>query len=52
MPRVKRANTKALRKASEKAQNIQLAVKAYKKPISDLLLPAAASQALQLVKEQ
>ena len=51
MPRVKRANTKALRKASEKAQNIQLAVKAYKKPISNLLLPAAASQALQLVKE-
>jgi hypothetical protein len=51
MPRVKRANTKALKKAFEKAQNIQLAVKAYKKPIFNLLLPAAASQALQLVKE-
>ena len=43
MPRDKRANTKALRKASEKAQNIQLAVKAYKKPTFDLLLPAAVS---------
>ena len=41
MPRVKKANTKALRKATEKAQNIQLTVKAYKEPTSGLLLPAA-----------
>ena len=43
MPRVKRANTKALRKAAEKAQNIQLAVKTYKEPNSDFFLFAAAS---------
>jgi hypothetical protein len=52
MPRVKRANIKVFRKAAEKAQNIQLAVKAYKEPISDLLLSAAASYVLQLFKEQ
>ena len=33
MPRIKKANTKALRKATEKAQNIQLTVKAYKEPV-------------------
>jgi hypothetical protein len=43
MPKVKKANPKALKKAAEKARNIQLAVKAYKDPISSLLLRAAAS---------
>jgi hypothetical protein len=43
MPKVKKANTKIVRKAVEKAQNIQLAVKAYKNPTSSLLLRAAAS---------
>ena len=43
MPRVKKANTKALRKATEKVQNIQLTVKAYKEPNSDFFLFAAVS---------
>ena len=43
MPKVKKANTKTVRKAVEKAQNIQLAVKAYKDPTSSLLLRAAIS---------
>jgi hypothetical protein len=43
MPRVKKANPKALRKAAEKARNIQLAVEAYKDLISGFLLRAAAS---------
>ena len=43
MPRVKKANPKALRKAAEKARNIQLAVEAYKDPTSGLSLRAAAS---------
>ena len=43
MPKVKKANTKIVRKAVEKAQNIQLAVKAYKDPTSGLSLRAAAS---------
>jgi hypothetical protein len=43
MPKVKKANTKTVRKAVEKAQNIQLAVKAYKDPTSGLSLRAATS---------
>jgi hypothetical protein len=43
MPRVKRANPKALRKAAEKALNIQLAVKAYKDPSNDLSLRVVAA---------
>jgi hypothetical protein len=43
MPKVKKANTKTVRKADEKAQNIQLAVKAYKDPTSGLSLRAAVS---------
>jgi hypothetical protein len=43
MPRVKKANPKALRKAAEKALNIQLAVKAYKDPSNDLSLRDAAA---------
>ena len=43
MPKVEEPNTKAVRKALKKAKNIQLAVKAYKDPISGLLLRAAAS---------
>jgi hypothetical protein len=43
MPKVKKANPKALRKAAKKARNIQLAVEAYKNPISGLSLRAAAS---------
>jgi hypothetical protein len=35
MPRVKKANPKALRKAAEKARNIQLAMEAYKDLTSD-----------------
>src|SRR5258708_14860869 len=43
MPKVEEPNTKAVRKALEKAKNIQLAVKAYKDPTSGLSLRAAAS---------
>ena len=43
MPRVKRANPKALRKAAEKALNIQLAVKAYKDPSNNLSSRAVAA---------
>jgi hypothetical protein len=43
MPKIKKANPKALRKAAEKARNIQLAVEAYKDPTSGLSLRAAAS---------
>jgi hypothetical protein len=43
MPRVKKANLKAFRKAAEKTRNIQLAVEAYKNLISGLSLRAAAS---------
>ena len=43
MPRVKKANPKAVRKAAEKAKNIQLAVQAYKDPKNGLSLRAAAA---------
>ncbi len=43
MPKVEEPNTKAVRKALEKAKNIQLAVKVYKDPTSGLSLRAAAS---------
>jgi len=43
MLKVKKANTKIVRKTVKKAQNIQLAMKAYKNPTSSLLLRAAAS---------
>jgi hypothetical protein len=42
MPKVKKANIKTFKRVTEKAQNIQLTVKAYKEPISSLLLSAAA----------
>jgi hypothetical protein len=42
MPKVIKANSKAIRKSVEKAKNMQLAVQAYKNPFSDLLLRAAA----------
>ena len=43
MPKVKKTNTKTVKKAVEKTQNIQLAIKAYKDPTSNLSLRAAAS---------
>jgi hypothetical protein len=43
MPKVIKANSKAIRKSVEKAKNIQLAVQAYKDPFSGLSLRAAAS---------
>jgi hypothetical protein len=43
MPKVKKTNTKTVKKTVKKAQNIQLAVKAYKDPTSDLSLRAATS---------
>jgi hypothetical protein len=42
MPKVIKANSKAIRKSVEKAKNIQLAIQAYKDPFSDLSLRAAA----------
>jgi hypothetical protein len=41
MPKVIKANSKAIRKSVEKTKNIQLAVQAYKNPSSDLSLRAA-----------
>ncbi len=43
MPKVKKANTKTIRKAVKKTQNIQLLVKAYKNLIFSLFLRATAS---------
>jgi hypothetical protein len=43
MPKVIKANSKAIRKSVKKAKNIQLAVQAYKDPSSGLSLRAAAS---------
>jgi hypothetical protein len=42
MPKVIKANSKAIRNSVEKAKNIQLAVQAYKNPSSGLSLRAAA----------
>jgi hypothetical protein len=42
MPKVIKANSKAIRKSVEKTKNIQLAVQAYKDPSSGLSLRAAA----------
>jgi hypothetical protein len=42
MPKVIKANSKAIRKVVEKVKNIQLAVQAYKDPSSGLSLHAAA----------
>jgi hypothetical protein len=42
MPKVIKANSKAIRKSVEKIKNIQLAVQAYKDPSLNLLLRAAA----------
>jgi hypothetical protein len=42
MPKVIKANNKAIRKSVEKAKNIQLAVQAHKNPFSDLSLRATA----------
>jgi hypothetical protein len=41
IPKVIKANSKAIRKSVEKAKNIQLTIQAYKDPSSDLLLRAA-----------
>ncbi len=43
MPKVKKTNTKTVRKTVKKMQNIQLIIKAYKNLTSSLLLRAAAS---------
>ncbi len=43
MPKVEEPNTKTVRKTLKKAKNIQLTVKAYKDPISNFSLRAAAS---------
>src|SRR6266498_4583399 len=43
MPKVEEPNTKAVKKTLKKAKNIQLIIKAYKDPTSNLLLRAAAS---------
>jgi hypothetical protein len=43
MPKVIKANSKAIRKSVEKVKNIQLAVQAYKDPFLGLSLRAAAS---------
>jgi hypothetical protein len=42
IPKVIKANSKAIRKSVEKAKNIQLAVQAYKNPFSSLSLRATA----------
>jgi glutaredoxin-related protein len=41
MPKVIKANSKAIRKSVEKAKNIQLAMQAYKDPSSGFSLRAA-----------